>query len=210
MIELSEESQAEFKKETAIIAQSLSQCADRFNLEEEISFFQSFVHQALTSSSFEEEDYLGFATNVIKKLKGKTSDKEATILLVNLSRLDSEVSSVYNENELNPVVAQAIAESPDYFTTPFNRVMVFDYLYSHYYWRAQEIFREGGISQLLDFLTTTLKEQAVKGEEIITSILSSFMSIYFKDDKVALEEIILRFGYIKTVEKKGLRLLSRA
>jgi len=210
MIKLSEESRVEFEKEANIIAQSLAQCVDRFKLEQAISFFQHFMHQALVTSSFEEEEYLSFANSVTEELKNKVYDKEAVTLLVNLSRIDSDVLSIYGKNGLNLVVAQAITELPDYFTTPFNSVMIFDYLYSHYYWQAQEVFRGQGLEAFLNFLTASLKEQAIKGEEIVTSILSSFMSIHFKDDKGALERIITSFGHIKSIEKKALKFLSQS
>lgn len=131
MIELVEESLAEFEKETDIIEQSLAQCAARFKLEQAISFFHHFRQQVLITSSFEEEDYLSFANKVIEQLSDNLYDKEAVTLLANLSRIDSDVSFIYSKNKLNLVVTQAIAKSPRYFTTPFNSVMIFDYLYSY-------------------------------------------------------------------------------
>lgn len=78
-----------------------------------------------------------------------------------------------------------------------------------YYWQAQEVFRRQGLEPFLNFLTSSLNEQVVKGEEIVASILSSFMSIHFKNDEGALERMLISFGYIKSVEKKSLKFLSQ-
>lgn len=209
MTNLSEESTAELKKEADEIVQSLNRCAGYVDLEQAISFFQRFVYQTLATSSFEEEEYLSFAKKLIEGLKEKTHDKEIMKLLVNMSRINGDVSSVYGENGLNLAVAQTIAQSPDYFTTPFNSVMIFDYLYSHYYWRAQEIFRTEGFDSFLEFLAASLENEAPKSEEILISLLSSFMSIHFNNDKSLLQRILARFGHIKPIEKKAHRLLSQ-
>lgn len=208
MIELTEETRVEFSKEAAIIYRSLKRCVQYNNIEQSASFFKQFVRQTLAISSFKEEEYLNFAAWVIEELKHKTSDKNVVVLLANLSRINSDVSSIYKDEGINTIITQAIVEAPDYYSTPFNNIMVFDYLYSYYYWRTQEINKQADIEQVLNFLAAILVEQPVKGEEIIASIISSFMSIYYKSDKITLNAILDKFGYIKPVEKKALRLLG--
>lgn len=209
MIELSEDSKVEFAQEASKIAQSLNQYAGYTEFEQAVLRFQRIVEQTLSTSSFDEQGYFDLANGIVEKLRNRTDDKDVVILLVNLSRVDSDVARIYQEKGLNILVAQAVAESPDYFTTPFNRVMIFDYLYNHYYWRAQVVLAEEGVDALLYFLATQLKGQYAKKEEILTSLLSSFMSVYFSKDKAALEKIASHFGNIKSVEKKALRLLSQ-
>jgi len=144
MIELAEDARGEFEEEASKIVQSLHQYADYPGFEQAVSYFQRFIKQTLATSSFDEQEYFDFAEEVAEKLNSRIDDKEAVVLLVDLSRIDSDVARIYQEEGLNIVVAHAIAESPDYFTTPFNSVMVFDYLYNHYYWRAQRTLAEEG------------------------------------------------------------------
>ena len=209
MIELDEDSKIEFEEEAGRIAQSLNRYIDKPDFERVASCFQNFLQRALASSSFDEQEYLEFAEDVVENLVNITDDKDVVILLVNLSRLDSGVARIYQEKNLNIVVSQAIADSPDYFITPFNRVMVFEYLYNYYYCRAQGVLTEEGVDTLLNFLTTELNGRSSNKEEILTSLLSSFMSIYFTKDKAALVKIINRFRNISPIENKALKLISR-
>lgn len=208
LVELSQNSKSEFEKEVNEIAHSLHECADQFALEEAEEFFRHFVDKTLRNSSFEEDEYLNFARDLVQKLKNEINNERVIKLLINLSRIDGDLSSIYSEAGVNLAVAHAIRQSPDYFTTPFNEVMIFDYLYSHYYWKAQDVFRIDGFNALTNYLRIEVMGKTTKSEEILTSILSSFMSVHLKNNKSALKEILNLFGDIKPIEKKALRLLS--